>query len=338
MNFLTLESFHTKWRDILVIGKTIERDNKKYHILGMTLSEEAKLYIIEPYGEPENRRKPPRGIKNHRRSQKENDENSCVYLHCSEVCLGTEKMQVQGANGNPMGFSSSDYGTVQLFFDMMSAGWQVPQWLENEEWDCLQLTNLTLSSLEKLPVYSPGMPITITHRPAPVKHILERPVTLHTGKKRSFSFTDHHGDEVWCHINKVTLIDVWKDTEEQLRSLATAEKFSPEQLAQMKEHSYKALEQNCPAGMCYAGIEYECSKDFILTFYTREYLKSRPETHHGSSYFLLMRLKPDQETGIHGLPLKGCVMQTPLSPDTAKISAELFLYHEKADAWTETVY
>ena len=62
------------------------------------------------------------------------------------------------------------------------------------------------------------------------------------------------------------------------------------------------------------------------------------ETHHGSSYFLLMRLKPDQETGIHGLPLKGCVMQTPLSPDTAKISAELFLYHEKADAWTETVY
>ena len=49
MNFALIENFHKKWRDILVIGKTIERDNKKYHIVGMTLADEAELYIIEPY-------------------------------------------------------------------------------------------------------------------------------------------------------------------------------------------------------------------------------------------------------------------------------------------------
>lgn len=225
-------------------------------------------------------------------------------MNCSEFCLGTEKMQVQGAAGGPLAFSSDDYGTIQLFSDMMSAGWQVPGWLENEEWDCLQLTGLTIAGLEKLPAYSPEMPITITHRPAPVRHILEKAVTLQVGKRRSFSFTDNHGDEVWCHINNVTLIDVWKSTEEQLNDSKLAENFSPEQLAQAREHRYKALEQNCPEGMCYAGIEYECSKDLCLTFYTREYLKSCPTTHHGSSYFLLMRLKPDKETGIHGLPSK----------------------------------
>ncbi len=89
--------------------------------------------------------------------------------------------------------------------------------------------------------------------------------------------------------------------------------------------------------MYYIGIEYECSKDLNLTFYSKQYLKSRPETHQNSSSFFLMRLKPDKEIGIHNLPLKGCVIQTPVPPNTFKIPAELFLYFEKVDAWTKTV-
>ena len=37
MNFSILSDCHKKWQDILVIGKTIERDGKKYHILGRTV-------------------------------------------------------------------------------------------------------------------------------------------------------------------------------------------------------------------------------------------------------------------------------------------------------------
>ena len=48
MNLSLLESFHTKWQDILVIGKTLEQDGKKYHLMGMTLSDEAKLYSLNP--------------------------------------------------------------------------------------------------------------------------------------------------------------------------------------------------------------------------------------------------------------------------------------------------
>ena len=51
MQFSWLEGVSKKWKDILVIGKTIERDGKKYHIIGMTMEEDAKLYIIEPYEE-----------------------------------------------------------------------------------------------------------------------------------------------------------------------------------------------------------------------------------------------------------------------------------------------
>ena len=84
-------------------------------------------------------------------------------------------------------------------------------------------------------------------------------------------------------------------------------------------------------------MEYECSKDLNLVFYYKQYLDSQPKTHEGSSHFLMMRLRPDAETGTHGLPLKGCVIQTPVPPDTSEIPAELFMYYEKTGEWTEMV-
>ena len=333
MNFSLLEGFHSKWQDILVIGKTTERDGKKYHIIGMTLSEEPKLYIIEPYIKPENRNR--NGSRNHRRMLKEHESNEYSYLHCSDFCLGGEHLKIQGGMGSPMG--SDDYGMFQLFFDMISAGWTIPEWLKELDWDNLMLLTLRIADVKKLPCFTPQTPITITHKPNPIPHIIEKTVALNIGKYCSFCFMDNLGDEVQCHINHVTLIDVWKNTEEDLKNPILAERFSPEQLKEVTKHRYDALEQCCPKGMCYIGIEYECSKNYDLTFYSKQYLNSRPETHQGSSHFLLMRLKPDQETGTHGLPLKGCVIQTPVSPDTTKIPAELFLYHERVDAWIETI-
>lgn len=335
MNFSSLENFHQKWRDILVIGKTIERDNKKYHIIGMTLSDEAKMYIIEPYMETESKSR--KGVRTQRRTLKEQEEKEYSYLHCREFYFGNEKLQVQGGQGGTLEYSTEDYGTIQLFFDMMSAGWTIPEWLKDVDWESLQLVTLNIADIEKLPAYSPEMPITIKHRPDPVFHILEKTVTLNVGKSRSFYFTDSYGDKVWVHINNVTLIDVWKDAEEQLGAAGLADRFSPEQLRQAKEHTYHALEQSCPKGMCYIGIEYECTKDLSLVFYSKQYLASRPEVHRGSAAFFLMRLKPDKETGTHNLPLRGCVIQMPVSPDTTKVPAELFQYYERAVEWTETI-
>lgn len=335
MNFSELEEFHKKWKDILVIGKTIERDDKRYHIIGMTLSDEAKLYIIEPYIEIEHA--PKKGVRNQRRLLKERDSMECCYLHCSEFYLGSERLEVQGGTGGPLAFSSGDYGVLQLFFDMMSAGWIIPEWLKAVDWDGLQLVTLDIAAMEKLPEYLPDMPVTIRHSLTFTEHIIEKPVTLRVGKSRSFSFTDADGETVQCYINSVTLFDVWKNCAEQLNSPQLAERFSPKQLKEAEKQSYEALKQCCPKGMCYTAIEYECSKDLSLTFYSRQFLTSRPEQHHGSSSFFVMRLKPDKETGTHGLPLKGCVIDTPVSPDTVKISAELFLYYEKVPEWTETV-
>ncbi len=43
MNFSILSDCRKKWQDILVIGKSTEPDGRKYHILGMTLSDEERI-------------------------------------------------------------------------------------------------------------------------------------------------------------------------------------------------------------------------------------------------------------------------------------------------------
>lgn len=338
MTFSFLEECRTNWRDIVVIGKTIERNGMKFHIVGMSLSDEqeANLYILEPYIEHEIKRKG--GVNNHRKTLKEPEICSeCQYMNCSAFSFGDEKFQIQSGSGGPLRYSENDYGMIQLFFEMMNAGWTVPEWLKDTDWYELQLVTLTAFGMDKLPQYTPGLPITITHGANAIQHIVEKTITLHVGKKRSFSFVDADGEQVYCHINDVTLIDMWKETEEKFRDPKVIERFSPEQLEEAKKESFRALEQNCPEGMCYIGIEYECSKDLSLVFYTKEYLKSRPEVSGGSASFLLMHLKPDKETGTHGLPLKGFAMQTPVTPDTETIPAELFLYYERFPEWTETV-
>ena len=80
------------------------------------------------------------------------------------------------------------------------------------------LLTLNIAKVAKLPHLTPQTPITITHRPNPIQHITEKTVTLNVGKSRSFCFVDNHGNEVLCHINSVALIDVWKNTEEELKS------------------------------------------------------------------------------------------------------------------------
>lgn len=337
MQFSFLEEIPDEWQRVLVIGRNITRGDERYHIIGMTSGASVRLYILEPFREPENPLSGKRDSRPQRKRLKQQRVPGICYLHCSEFYLGNTRLKIQGGTGTPLKYSEQDYRTIHLFLDMMDAGWTVPDWLKYEDWDNLQLTTLTVADRKRLPGYVPGMPITIKHRPDPVQHFIEKAVTLTVGRSRSFSFTDHLGEEVRCHIDKVSLIDVWENTKKQLRDPRYLRKVPPERLQEMKDHYRKALEQSCPEGMCFIGVEYECSKDYQLQFYSRDYLRSVPEIYSGSSAFFLIHLKPDQEIGPHGLLTKGCVIQKAVAPDTTRVSAELFSYYEKNEAWTEIV-
>ena len=88
MQFSWLEGVGKKWKDILVIGRTIERDGKKYHMIGMTMEEDAKLYFIEPY--EERKRRNPKKKRTQRMILKEQEIESISYLHCRELKLAVK--------------------------------------------------------------------------------------------------------------------------------------------------------------------------------------------------------------------------------------------------------
>ena len=337
MNFCVLEDSYQKWRGILAIGKTMERHGENYHILGMTLGECPKLYILEPFHPPAENEPKRKGANTQRKLLKTHNECESAYLHCREIAIGNQVLGVQGGSSSPLGYSTNDYGIVQLFFDMLGAGWQIPPWLKELGWDDLQLVTLELSPVKKLPHYSPQLPITICHAPVPRQHIIEKTITLQVGKSRSFAFIDNQGCAVQCHINKVFLIDVWQTIEERFSNPQFTQKLSAQELQQIKNHCYESLAHSCPRGMCYIGIEYECSKNMGLQFFSKEFLKSSPQNHEGGFSNMAMSLKPDEKTGAHQLPLRGTVIETPVAPDTTKIPAELFFCFEIIDPWDETI-
>lgn len=179
------------------------------------------------------------------------------------------------------------------------------------------------------------MPILIKHGEDSIRQILEKTVTLEVGKRRSFHFIDKKGDKVACYINRVELVDMWKQAEERFRDLRDQQILQPEQLEEMQRSFYSTLENSCPKGMCYMNVEYECTKNMRLQFYSKEYLRSCPEMCGEDSLMIIS--KPEQKTGAHQLPLKGCMIQTVVSPDISKIPAEAFFAFESVEAWKEII-
>ena len=225
MQFSWLEGVSKKWRGILVIGRTIERDGKRYHIVGMTMEEAATLYILEP--SEERKKRDPKKKRTQRMILREQETESYSYMQCREFKIGSRKMCTQSACAGDL--IPENYEEIKLFLDMMDAGWQVPAWLRETDWRLLRLVKLTFADVRRLPGYSPDMPITIRHDPAPRKHLLARakPLTLEVGKPMSFRFTAHDGSKVQCHINQVTLVDVWAEArksfgDEKMRKIGRA--------------------------------------------------------------------------------------------------------------------
>lgn len=321
-----------KWNEILVIGRTIERENNKYHIFGITIDEEAKLYIIEPYREIEEQK--PRRKQNQRTMLRMQHGEEACYQNCRKIYFGNKKLLVFGASSTCL-----KYTEYEIIFDLMDAGWNVPEWLKYEDWGQLQLVTLELESMNKLPKYTLDMLIVIKHQPMSKKHILKKTktVTLRTGKKSAFSFMDSYGDRVQCYINDVALIGVWKDTQDRFDDSRYREHLTQEQIEQMKTSCLEVLEKNCPKGKYFIEFEYECSKEINLQLYTKEYLNSNPESNNGSSTSLIMMTKSDKKLGTHSLPLMSSVLQTPVQAEVKEVKVELVYYMEKVNAWEEVI-
>ena len=348
MTFEFLQQARVEFDEIQAIGKTVERAGRYYHIVGMTRhGNVAQLYILQ---EEEKRKE---------EKQKENFEKNCdnrkkrpysnrelmKMVRCGNyfdtvlsICVAGQEIAASGsACTECLGTINENYENAFLFYEMMKAGWKLPQEDLFRQMEFSKIWMETISfrlGCEKLPDWGEGK-VVLRHRRGDRRYLLEQPICLRIGQEDEVEFSlDGYRNEI-CYIQKVYPIDVWETLEERFRDPQVLERFGEEELQQMKNNFFNGLEQECPKGMCYLGIEYECTRKGSILFYAKAFLEEQERPHCGSTRFLV--IKPDEPVGNHGLPLHGCVIQVPVSLKIKQMDAELFQFIEPVPEWEETL-
>lgn len=338
MNFKQLDRLLTEtlYDEVKIIGKDVTLDGHYAHIIGMTRKgKQAFVYALEFVEQPENEEETvQRQIdKTHRQQMKENykTETNPVFLQISEFHSNGKVFRIDGATASATEFYN--LAEHMLFYlKMKEHGWTMPEEspLCTVDWERLRLSVIELEELDELPDWTNDLQIVKSSQNR--TEALEIPLVLTCGEQPVIPFQLEDGTPAECYINKICLYDVWaeqerrfEDTEYRKRAL---EYVSMEKFQQMKQQLEDTLLASCPRGMCYMLVEYECHPDAAINFYATSYLDARPQISSGSASALLMIHHPDAATGSHGLKLRGCIIQTPVAPETASLHAELFSYTE----------
>lgn len=318
--------------EIKVIGKEIEKEGNVYHIAGMTLkNRKASVYILELSGEPlevetYRERTPRESLKSSMESR------MSFFMHIREFRCGNKIYETAGATSGSL--NHGDWcENYMLFYKMYEAGWEIEKSsvFYDIPWENLSVTNIELrEEYENLPDWKGSMEILVDS--VPDNYAIEKPVVLECGKQMEIDFSLKDGTAATCYINKIETIDVWAEQEKKFADSVYRERMlqhmSKAEFEQMKKQFFEVLEEHCPRGKHQLIVEYECNPDVALTFYDREYLDTIPEPRAGSASSVIMMIRPDKETGEHGLKLRGCAIRKPLDAGEKHVEAEVFSYTE----------
>ena len=128
MKFTWLEQACRSWRDIRVIGKSLQQGDRRYHIAGMALGKEARLYVLGPYLETDEPRRPARTQRQLQRGIGTWD----TYLGLEEIRIGTRRLRVEGSTGQPLLVNHFLSEEIWVLYEFLRAGWEVPGWLDRK--------------------------------------------------------------------------------------------------------------------------------------------------------------------------------------------------------------
>lgn len=341
MDFEILKVFRENYAfdEIQIIGKDVDIDGEPFHIAAMArCGQEVKLFVLsrcQSFEEMNSSGYCSLDGKTNRERMKRTVCNDGQFTFLKEIRQGDNIITFRSAaTGN---IENGDYAqTYVLFMRLMDAGWepekQSPFYEMN--WKNIALTEAALAGefdvLPKLDLSADGVPAVGMTSPGADTGLLSIPVLLETGKEQNVPFIMKDNTQAVCYINRVFSQDMWEEQERQFADEEYRGKMlqhmSEEQLNEMKERLDAALENICPRGKHFLVVEYECSEDVSLEFYGKDCLDAVPKPSKGSASMIMMHTKPDKSTGIHGLKLRACVVETPVEPGSNELEAELFSY------------
>lgn len=327
-----------RFEEMKVIGKTAVLQGREYHFIGMSRQgEEATLYVLTQAAQ--NIQDMQDGIESDtiRQSFKGQPDNGCRFINSLQV----DGLVLEGGHASIGGLGVNDTQCLMLMAKFADAGWRLPSgsMFLTQGWENLELAQYSFQyPNSQLPEWEDAKVRVKWDIPAK-RYFIEQGIKITVDDEKAgrssaqqIAFTLPGSDgrlrSAICYINHVTLIDVWEEEEKRFLDpeyrKRLLEVMEPEQIEEMKKGLHRILEKECPKGMCFLGIEYECTLDVSLNFEAVSYLESKPAVSQGSADILMYHSKPDKETGEHGLRMRASVIQFPLPKGTKEVCAELF--------------
>lgn len=343
MNYDIFHSYMEAFRfeEVSIIGKDIFIDGEPIHIVGMGRKREgAFLYLLErqlPLEEQPVWQSDQTMRESMLESAKTNDGNA---LHIDKIKIGEDLYEFQG--GNSGNLAQMEFAEAYFFFQqMMDKGWSLSEdsRFYRLEWKCMELVALHLkdsdlkNSGQRLPVLT-GKIERVTLGPAHKSYVIQRPVRLERGKTSQMSlFLEEGQEEIVCYINQVNIMEPLMEEQKRFADVQYQERalqhVTREEFEEMKRTTLALIEADCPRGMGYFTVEYECTKEnFSAQFYPVTYLDHVPEPKAGGTAMLMMGGRPEQETGPHGFRNRCAVIQCAVPIATEVLDAELFMMNE----------
>lgn len=254
-------------------------------------------------------------------------------IHITSMKAGDCEIQFSGGTAGNLMDGGDPSETYIWFMKMIEQGWRLPEesHFYNLPWNHVALAVLTnadapQASPEALPDFEGEIEL-VTGK---TSHdtLLQIPVQLTVGTPQEIPFTDENGEEKICYINDVRLENILQKERKRFADEAYRAKMlahvTEEELQEMEQLVLSTLERDCPEGMCFISVEYECEDDLAVQFYAADYLGAIPEPNEGSCTSLIFMSHPEQEYGPHGLKNRICIIQYAVPVGTNVLDAELF--------------
>lgn len=336
MNIQYIQKLLSRHNEVKIIGKTAEITGAIFHVIGIVRYESHLRLLTLQYDEEFSRLMEEsetvefnglsETVRTNRQCLRGDGRIEPANIAVNKVKIGNMQFDVESTEVTRC--DVRNWEIMTMLIELLRLGWQ-PDSIDYQNIDNLFLTVIELAGeFALIPDLGENPILQVELHPRNTSCLVEQSVTLSIAAKypdKLWFCNKKTGEKHWIQINRVCLCNMWEEAQNIFNSPHFQERLSQDELDKAKADFESHISAICPEGMCYPLVEYECEEDITLQFYSKAWLDAEPLHNSSGMGFII---KPDNKSGVLGLPLKAALIQEPMPEDTEIIEAELFCYNK----------
>lgn len=336
MNTKNLRELFPMIKEAKIINRSYG-DGEDYTVLAMLAKKDETFHLWEITAmtdqELERKNRIYKSPKTYREELKQNlEEKSRGWIE--NITIGDSCFEVTSASGTCLG-EQWNVEEQLMYLYMLQQGVKLGE-LEQVSLDRLKINHYELAEKEGQDLSESEVQnmenadVTVSLSTYHISVLIQKRFRLKSGeyaKPKVVSLTGEAESKVYIH--GISLYDVWEDAEKRFEDERYKERFTEDQISQVKQEYFDMLPQLCPKGCVLPLIEYECDKDYQMQFYTTDYLKRVPKHESAASFWMT---RSDKKTGPMGYRHRICHLEAVEKGFEGELAVELFACYKMMPA------